>query len=188
MISEGKIINEVIKARNKRLFDWGLSFETAGGIEIMEELLTRVSIDPFDKQNTAHSLFIGIIRKNREAMLALSNDEIKALIEDGFSARQERRRKRVRSGIVTLNNFVSEFSNGMEIFEWLVSNNILNLAGRSKGYFKSLTDEQRYLIESSFPSNFAKIIAILEMSRDTKITIKTKKFYEIPGTEKRLNL
>jgi hypothetical protein len=154
----------------------------------MQELLTRVSIDPFDKQNTAHSLFIGIIRKNKEAMLELSNDEIRALIEDGFRARQERRRKRVRTGIVTLNNFISEFSGGLEIFEWLVSNKILNLAGRSKGYFKSLTEEERYLIESNFPDAYAKIIAILEMSRDTKITIKTKQFYQVPGTEKRLSL
>lgn len=188
MISEGKIINEAFKARNKMLFEWGLSFETAGGIELMQDLLARVSIDPHDKQNTAQSLFIGIIRKSSQAMFELSNDEIKALIEDGFRARQARRRKRVKAGIVTMNNFTSEFTNGLEIFEWLVSNKILNLAGRSKGYFKSLTEEQRYMIESNFPDSSAKIIAILEMSRDTKIIVKTKRFYEIQGTEKRLNL
>ena len=115
-MNEAVLVNKALKARNKKLIDWGLSVETADTINVMEELLNKLAFKDFDKNNMAQSLLIGILLKFNPQFRELTELEIKVLINDGFNARQERKRKRLKTGILTRNTFESEFPNGAEIF------------------------------------------------------------------------
>lgn len=187
-MNEGTVINQVLKARNRKLFDWGLSVETAETINIIEELLGRIELDGVDPNNSAQSLFIGILRRFNKQFVNLTDQEIRECLDEGFHARQERKRKRLKSGVVTLNSFESEFSNGTEIFVWLLQNRILKKLTKAKGLFNSITEDQLDQIMVNFPENYGRIVAILELSRDGKITPKPKYFYQNEGVEQWRNI
>ena len=187
-MEEVKVVNQALRARNKKLIDWGLSVETADTINVMEHLLNNFTSIDTDKNNTAQSLFIGILLKFNPQFSKLTDQEIKDLINVGFNARQERKRKRLNTGILTRDTFESEFLNGAEIFDWLMQNQILKKISKTKGYFKAMTQEQRSYLELTFPDHFGRITAILELSQDLKINPKPQYFYQDQGIQAWRNL
>ena len=119
-MNEETIKTKVFKQRSRELSDWGLSVETAGTDQLLEELLNKVSFKIADRNNTKQSLFIGLLAYFGKEFSKLKEEQIKQFIGDGFLARGQRKRKLVPSGIITKASFQGEFKNGGEIFDWLI--------------------------------------------------------------------
>ena len=178
-MQEDKIQNSAARVRSKYLIDWGVTIETAGTIEVMQELLSRTSFDKDDKNNVCQSLLIGILQKYNQTFKGLTEEQIKGLIQDGFQTRMERKRKRLKTGIITRNTFEAEFPNGAEIFAWLLENKILKHISRTKGYMQGLAESHRVLIKLAYPDTWARILAVLDIAqKDSKE--KTEYYYQNP--------
>jgi hypothetical protein len=175
-MNEGKLVNQLLRERNRKLINWGLSVETAGFIELMDELAGK--LDPNGKANSAQSLFIGILKRVRPLFDSLPEAQVRELVNDGFLAMQERKRKRLKTGVITRHTFESEFPNGGEIFAWLQDNAVLKHVAKDKGYFKCLSDHQRESIILAFPNHYGRIISILELSQERKFEPKPQYFYQ----------
>ncbi len=180
-MDENKIQNSVQKSRGKYLIDWGVSLETAETIDVIGDLLNKTSYDINDKTNVGQSLLIGIMQQYNPEFRKLTEGEIKGFINDGFQIRQVRKRKRLKTGIITKNSFEVEFSNGDEIFYWLMDNKILKKINLIKGYLKGLSEEQKVLIRSIFPETAARILAILGMSQAQNNEPKAEYLYQKEG-------
>ncbi len=180
-MDENKIQNSVQKFRGKYLIDWGVSLETAETIDVIGDLLNKTSYDINDKTNVGQSLLIGIMQQYNPEFRKLTEGEIKGFINDGFQIRQVRKRKRLKTGIITKNSFEVEFSNGDEIFYWLMDKKIFKKINLRKGYLKGLSEEQKVLIRSIFPETAARILAILGMSQAQNNEPKAEYFYQKEG-------
>ena len=53
-----------------------------------------------------------MMQRFNEKFSKLSESEVKGFVHNGFHLRQERKRKRLKTGIITKNTFEVEFSNG----------------------------------------------------------------------------
>ena len=179
-MQEDKIQNSAARVRSKYLIDWGVTIETAGTIGVKENARAfKPHIDKDDKNNVCQSLLIGILQKYNPTFKGLTEEQIKGLIQDGFQTRMERKRKRLKTGIITRNTFEAEFPNGAEIFAWLLENKILKHISRAKGYMQGLAESHRTLIKSTYPDTWARILAVLDIAqKDSKE--KTEYYYQNP--------
>jgi hypothetical protein len=175
---ENKVQNSAFKVRTKYLIDWGVTVETAGTIEVIGELLNKTTFEKDDKTNVGQSLFIGMMQRFNEEFSKLSESEVKGFVHNGFHLRQERKRKRLKTGIITKNTFEVEFTNGGDIFTWLTDNNILKKVNLRKGYFSGLTESQKELIKSTYPEISGRVITLLGMAQVDLKESKTEYYYQ----------
>lgn len=177
-MDEAKITNSKLKARTKFLIDWAVSLETGGTISVIEGLINKTEFTLGDKSNVAHSLLIGLLNRYNPEFTKLDEKEIKQLINEGFQIRLERKRKRLKTGIITRVYFENEFPNGGDIFDWLIANKILKKITLIKGFFKEISADQWELLKVTFPENPSRILAILEVSQVVVDEPKPKYFYQ----------
>ena len=187
-MDEYKIENSFKKKRDKFLIDWGVSIETAKTIETINQLLDKGSYDLSNQDNLGHALLIGILNRCNAEFSKFSEREIGAFINTGIKIMQERKQKRLAPGIVTRHKFDIAFSNGGEIFNFLMDQNIFKKLTLTKGYLKEITDQHRQLIKGAFPKDWGKILAVLEVSQNTPVNVKHQHFYEKDGVQEWLKI